>query len=329
MRIRSNELSERSAPPGSSDTVIETHGLTKHFGDRIALNGVDLSVPRASAFGFVGPNGAGKTTFIRTLLGLIHLTSGSVQLLGYSMPEQHSLALARVGAIVEEPLFHLHLTGRENLQIIAAAREPEAHERIGPVLDRVGLSDRANERVQAYSTGMRQRLGIARCLLANPLLLILDEPMNGLDPAGIEEFRDMMSSLVDEGRTVFLSSHLLDEVQKTCERVAIIDQGNLIIQGTVEDVVNMGRQTIRIRCDSPHTAADLLGTHPSVERIQKTDDALVLVIRAGPSNGADITVADLNRRLVEAGVSVFAIEAERVSLEERFLEITSRLEVTK
>jgi ABC-2 type transport system ATP-binding protein len=280
MRLKSKEISERRAPHGSVDDVIETHRLTKRFGDRVAVNGVDLSVPRASAFGFVGPNGAGKTTLIRTLLGLTRRTSGTVRLLGYTMPEQHSLALARVGAIVEEPLFHLHLTGRENLQVVAAAREPEAHHRIGPALARVGLADRADERVRAYSMGMRQRLGVARCLLADPLLLILDEPMNGLDPAGIEEFREMISGLVGEGRTVFLSSHLLDEVQKTCERVAIIDQGNILLQGLVEDVANRGRPTIRIRCDSPDAAADLLGALPIVEQIRRTDHALVIARRS-------------------------------------------------
>jgi len=328
MSMRSKEVSERSAPQGCDDAVIETHGLTKRFGDRVAVNNVDLVVPRASAFGFVGPNGAGKTTLIRTILGLTRRASGTVRLLGYSMPEQHNLALARVGAIVEEPLFHLHLTGRENLKVVAAAREPQAHDRIAPALARVGLADRADERVRAYSTGMRQRLGVARCLLADPLLLILDEPMNGLDPAGIEEFREMINGFVGEGRTVFLSSHLLDEVQKTCDRVAIIDQGNILMQGLVEDIAGGRGPTIRFRCDSPDVAEDLLGAHPAVEQIQRTDSAIIVAIRTEPSTDADTAVADLNRLLVEAGVSIFAIEAERVSLEERFLEITSRLEVT-
>jgi ABC-2 type transport system ATP-binding protein len=328
MSIRSQETSERSAPPGDVEAVIETHGLTKRFGERVAVNNVDLTVPRASAFGFVGPNGAGKTTLVRTILGLTRRASGTVRLLGYSMPEQHKLALARVGAIVEEPLFHLHLTGRENLQVVAAAREPQAHDRIAPALARVGLADRADERVRAYSMGMRQRLGVARCLLADPLLLILDEPMNGLDPAGIEEFREMINGLVGEGRTVFLSSHLLDEVQKTCDRVAIIDQGNILMQGLVEDIAGGRGQAIQFRCDSPDVAKDLLGAHHAVEQIQRTEDAIIVTIRTEPSTDTDTAVADMNRLLVEAGVSVFSIEAERVSLEERFLEITSRLEVT-
>lgn len=320
--------SELSAPPGDIEDVIETRGLTKRFGDRVAVNNVDLTVPRASAFGFVGPNGAGKTTLIRAILGLMRRTSGTVRLMGYSMPENHTLALARVGAIVEEPLFHLHLTGRENLEVIAAAREPEAHRRIGPALARVGLTDRADERVRAYSMGMRQRLGVARCLLADPLLLVLDEPMNGLDPAGIEEFREMMRGFVSEGRTVFLSSHLLDEVQKTCDHVAIIDQGDILMQGLVEDIARGRHPEVRIRCDPADAAERLLVAHPAVEQVRTADGALIMALRTEPGVDTDTAVADVNRLLVEAGISVFTIEAERVSLEERFLEITSRLEVT-
>src|SRR5215203_5214851 len=203
--------------------VIETDGLTKRFGNRVAVDEVDLHVPRGSAFGYLGPNGAGKTTLIRMLLGLTKASSGEMRLLGRSVPAHRAAALARVGAIVEEPRFHGHLTGRENLTVIAAAREPEAHARIDGALARTGLSQRAGERVKGYSLGMRQRLGVARSLLADPELLILDEPTNGLDPAGMREFRHMIRGFVAEGRTVLLSSHLLDEVEKVCDFVAIVD----------------------------------------------------------------------------------------------------------
>src|SRR5215210_7938457 len=212
--------------------VVETHGLTKRFGDREVVRGVDLQVPRGVAFGYLGPNGAGKTTLIRMLLGLTRANAGTMSLRGLPVPARRAEAISRVGAIVEEPRFHGHLTGRENLAIVAAARRHGAHARIDGALQRVGLSDRADDRVKSYSLGMRQRLGIARCLLADPELLILDEPTNGLDPAGINEFRTMIRGFVAEGRTVLLSSHLLDEVEKTCDVAAIVDMGTVVAQGT-------------------------------------------------------------------------------------------------
>ena len=183
------------APLGAgseTEWAVETHGLTKRFGDNVAVNDVELLVPRGCAFGYLGPNGAGKTTLIRVLLGLTHADAGTMSLLGYEVPRHRDLALARVGAIVDEPRFHGHLTGRQNLQILAAAREPAARQRIEPALERVGIAHRADDRVAKYSMGMRQRLGVAACLLGDPQLLILDEPMNGLDPAGMHEMRDMI-----------------------------------------------------------------------------------------------------------------------------------------
>src|SRR6516225_3160392 len=223
--------------PTPADTAIETRGLTKRFGERTAIDGVDLHVPRGSAFGFLGPNGAGKTTMIRMLLGLTRASSGSMTLLGRPVPSERALALERVGAIVEEPRFHGHLSGRENLRLIAAARGPHVRDRIEPALARVGLAERADDKVRKYSLGMRQRLGVARCLLADPALLILDEPTNGLDPGGIQEFRLMIRAMVEqEGRTVFLSSHLLSEVERTCDHAAIVDLGKVLAQGPIAEL---------------------------------------------------------------------------------------------
>ena len=306
--------------------AVETSALTTRFGTRVAVDAVDLRVPAATAFGFLGPNGAGKTTLIRTLLGLTRPTSGSWRMLGRPMPQERSIALRRVGAIVEEPRFHPHLTGRENLRIIAAAREPAADDRIPGALARVGLTARADERVGKYSMGMRQRLGVARCLLADPLLLILDEPMNGLDPAGIQEFREMVANLVQEDRTVFLSSHLLDEVEKTCDQVAIIDRGRILMQGSVADIARTGKPTVRIRCGDPDAAASVIRSIPDVEEVTREDGTVLVVLRTEPGGSSDAIVAELNRQLVGAAVSVYSIEPERVSLEERFLELTSRLE---
>jgi ABC-2 type transport system ATP-binding protein len=300
--------------------VIETRGLSKRFGERAAVASVDLEIPSGVAFGFLGPNGAGKTTTIRMLLGLTRPSAGEARVLGHAMPREHKQALARVGAIVEEPRFHDHLTGRENLSIVSAAREQESAARIPEALARVGLVHRSDERVKSYSLGMRQRLGIARCLLADPQLLILDEPMNGLDPAGIQEVRGLIRSLVEEGRTVFLSSHLLDEVEKTCDQVAIIDRGTIIVQGKTEEIAQGGEQGYLLDVSDTERALEFVSQQQLADEARVVDGLLQLSLADGVSSGT------LNRRLVEAGLDVSRLELQRSTLEERFLEITSRLE---
>ncbi|HEY7932476.1 MAG TPA: ABC transporter ATP-binding protein [Solirubrobacteraceae bacterium] len=310
--------------PSSSQPAIETTGLTKCFGERTALDGIDLQVPRGVAFGFLGPNGAGKTTIIRTLLGLTHASAGTMQLLGYPVPAERGKALKRVGAIVEEPRFHMHLTGRENLRIVAAVRGPETQARIEPALARVGLAERAGEKVKSYSMGMRQRLGVARCLLSDPLLLILDEPTNGLDPGGIQEFREMIRAMVEqEGRTVFISSHLLDEVERTCDAAAIVDRGKIITQGTIADLAGGGvaRHELILGVDDPERALTTLDASELVLEAHRSDEG-VRVVLAGEPN----TAAQVNALLVSVGVGVARLEPVRHSLEQRFLQITSRLD---
>ncbi len=221
--------------------IIETRGLTKRFGSRAAVADVNLSVPAGCAFGFLGHNGAGKTTVIRMLVGLTSPDAGTIRIAGRPLAGRREEVLDRVGAIIEEPRFHNHLTGRENLRVIGAARGPRSRRLIEPALDRVGLADRGDDRVGTYSQGMRQRLGIARCLLADPELIILDEPMNGLDPGGILELRQLIGGLVAEGRTVFISSHLLDEIEKTCHAAAVIDRGRLVAQGPIRQLVGDAR----------------------------------------------------------------------------------------
>jgi ABC-2 type transport system ATP-binding protein len=303
-------------------TVIETHNLTKRFGGRTAVDGVDLVVPAGVAFGFLGPNGAGKTTLIRTLLGLTEPSEGTLSLLELRQPAKRREALARIGAIVEEPHFHPHLSGRENLAVVAAARDPEAAARIPGALARVGLEHRAGDRVKTYSLGMRQRLGIARALLGDPALLILDEPMNGLDPAGMLEMRHLIRSFVDEGRTVFLSSHLLDEVEKTADQVAIVDRGRIVLQGSVRELLAGGDPAVFVEVDDPAAARRALGGVPDVRSV--SDDGAQLRIALGDG----LRPGDVNRVLVGAGVTVERLEPSRSSLEERFLELTSRLEAT-
>ncbi len=281
-----------------TDYVVETSGLTKRFGAREVVRGVDLQVPRGVAFGYLGPNGAGKTTLIRMLLGLTKANAGTMRLRGLPVPERRTEALARVGAIVDEPRFHPHLTG----------------------LERVGLAHRAGDRVKTYSMGMRQRLGIARCLLADPELLILDEPMNGLDPAGILEFRRLIRAFVDEGRTVMLSSHILDEVEKTCDRVAIVDRGEIVLTGSLDELSREGKPRVLIEVDAPSEAMTILTGVSGVLEVSGDNGVIEASL-------ADVDlIPELNRRLVESGIPVRRLEPVRASLEERFLAITSRLE---
>jgi ABC-2 type transport system ATP-binding protein len=284
----------------SSAPAIETIGLTKRFGERVAVHAVNLTVPAGIAFGFLGHNGAGKTTLIRTLLGLTAASSGEMRILGHPVPAERRLALARVGAIVEEPLFYPHLSGRENLRVAAAVRGGDAASRIPRALGRVGLTARADDKVKAYSMGMRQRLGIARCLLCDPKLLILDEPTNGLDPGGMLEFRKLVRELVeDEGRTVFVSSHLLDEVEKICDLVAVVDGGRVIAAGTLA----------------------LLQGRPGVGGVELLADGL----RVDATERID--PAAINDLLMREGIRVWRLEPAHHSLEERFLQMTSRLEM--
>jgi ABC-2 type transport system ATP-binding protein len=308
----------------SSRWAVETHGLTKRFGAKTPVNGVELLVPRGSAFGYLGPNGAGKTTLIRVLLGLTHADAGTMSLLGYPVPRHHAAALARIGAIVDEPRFHRHLTGRQNLRLLAAAREPAARDRIAPALERVGLAHRADDRVSTYSMGMRQRLGVAACLLPDPQLLILDEPMNGLDPAGMAAIREMILSLVAEGRTVMLSSHLLDEVERTCDAVAIVDHGSIIRQGPISELLAGALLAVQVECSEPGRARALLaGTTPGA-RVEAAPEALGLEITLPAGTGRDV-IAEINRVLVGSGISVYRLQPVQASLESWFLQVTSRL----
>jgi ABC-2 type transport system ATP-binding protein len=307
--------------------AVETHGLTKRFGPTVAVDHVELVVPRGSAFGYLGPNGAGKTTLMRALLGLTRPSEGSMALLGNPVPAQRRQALARVGAIVDEPRFHRHLTGRENLRILAAARGGAAPARIGASLARVGLTEFADDKVDTYSMGMRQRLGVAACLLGDPELLILDEPMNGLDPAGMHEMREMITSLAAEGRTVVLSSHLLDEVERTCDAVAIVDHGRVVRQGPIDDLIRgAGTSVTEIDCADPAAAKRVIDEAGIAAGTALTDAGVAVTLP--PGTGRDL-VANINRRLVSAGIAVYGLRPAQASLEDWFLSVTSRLGESK
>jgi ABC-2 type transport system ATP-binding protein len=309
-----------------SQWAVETHGLTKRFGENVAVNGVELLVPRGCAFGYLGPNGAGKTSLIRVLLGLTRADAGTMFLLGHQVPCHRDRALARVGAIVDEPRFHGHLTGRQNLLILAAAREPAARDRIGPALERVGILHRADDKVSKYSMGMRQRLGVAACLIGDPQLLILDEPMNGLDPAGMQDMREMILSLVAEGRTVVLSSHLLDEVERTCDAVAIVDRGSVVRQGPIAELLAGTSLVLQVECSDSDRARALVAAAAiaAADGTDITTGATGLAITLPAGTGRD-AIAEINRVLVGGGISVYRLQVIQASLESWFLQVTSRL----
>ncbi len=301
------------------EAIVESIGLTKRYGNKLAIDSVNLHVPPGVCFGFLGPNGAGKTTMIRMLLGLAHPTSGTAKIRGMVMPGASEKALSRVGGIVEEPRFYPYLTGRQNLQAWAACQDDAARARVDGSLERLGLAHRADEKVSAYSLGMRQRLGVARALLNDPELLVLDEPTNGLDASGMIEFRQLIRDMVEkEGRAVFISSHLLDELEKIVDYVAIVRAGTVIIEGSMRELIEAGDRGIQIDCDDREAARRVLSGVPEVTGVEDRPDG-ELYARIPPTREAAMA---MNRALVEAGIGVASITKREQSLEQRYLEIT-------
>jgi ABC-2 type transport system ATP-binding protein len=298
--------------------VIEVQGLRKEYRrlrgpSTLAVDGLDLSVPEGGVFGFLGPNGSGKTTTIRCLLGLIAPTAGRCRLLGASSQGELHRVIGRVGSIVEAPALFPSFSGRRNLRLLAGLY------RIGPkavedVLERVGLAARAGDRVKTYSLGMKQRLGIAAALLKDPDVLILDEPANGLDPAGIKEVRDLLRSLGSQGRTVFLSSHLLGEVEQVCDRVAILSRGRCIASGPVGDVLSRGGG-----------AGLLLRLEDLQAGLRALADAGIGATADGDGILVDLPAAEaprVTRALASRGLYLSELRPKEVSLESVFLELT-------
>jgi ABC-2 type transport system ATP-binding protein len=302
-----------------ADPIIRCEGVTRTFGNRTALDNITLTVEPGRCFGFLGPNGAGKTTLIRCLLGLARPTSGSITVRGFDISREPAAALARVGAIVEEPRFYGYLSGRQNLELWAAYVGDGAISRVPALLSRVGLDARAGDKVSTYSLGMRQRLGVARALLSDPEVLVLDEPTNGLDPDGVAEFRVLIRSLVEQdGRAVFISSHLLDEIEKICDDLAIVNQGRVITSGTLADLIAAGGRELRIECDDPARAEALLRGLPTVTSVTVSTNGTLSVQLAPDSTE---TRAGVNRKLIEAGLAVSRLEPREDSLEERYLSL--------
>ncbi|WP_308164270.1 ATP-binding cassette domain-containing protein [Agromyces sp. ISL-38] len=344
------------------DLAIETHGLTKRFRSQVAVDGLDLAVPEGSVFGFLGPNGSGKTTTIRMLLGLVAATAGDARVLGADMPHHVDSVLPRVGALVEGPAFSPYLSGEANLRRFDAADRHAPRgtrsDRVALALERVGLSHAAKKKVGAYSLGMKQRLGLANALLMRRELLVLDEPTNGLDPQGTREVRSLIRSLAEGGTTVFVSSHLLAEVEQVCTHAAVMSVGRLVAHGTIDELRGRGSRVL-VRTPDPGRARAVLAAlglpieQTTVGGIRSatdaSDDELVTARLGGEieRHSADGTSADgsstdhgsadggsadggsataapesIVTALVNAGVRVRGFEIERASLEQRFVDLT-------
>lgn len=295
-------------------SAIITEQLTKRYGSRTVVDGLNLEVARGEVFGLLGPNGAGKTTTMAMLLALVRPTAGRAYVLGSNVWAAPAQALRRVGAMIEAPAFYPYLSGRANLHLLAEAGGID-RQRITRLLETVDLADRADDRVQGYSQGMKQRLAIAAALLPDPELIILDEPTNGLDPAGTVDVRTLIRTLAAEGRTIVLCSHLLHEVEHLCDRVAILKAGRLIRVGAVADLLRRA-QGVRLRVTSdPEGAAALLAGFSSVRSVAREHDVLI----------ADAPVeqaAAINSYLVSQGVAVAELGAQASDLERFFLDVT-------
>ncbi|MCZ8513001.1 ABC transporter ATP-binding protein [Paenibacillus filicis] len=311
------------------ETVLSVNNVKKTIGNRLIIKGISFEVYAGEIFGFLGPNGSGKTTTIRMLVDLIKPTGGSITICGQDVHKEHNEALRHVGCIVENPELYPYLSGWENLEQFARMLPGVSEERIREVVDIVGMDQRIHDRVKTYSLGMRQRLGIAQALLNRPKLLILDEPTNGLDPQGIKELREFIRQLADTGLSLFVSSHLLSEIQQMCDRVAIISHGEVIKVGEVGALIDESASTVVWKAVPLTAALEVLGRHNAIEIVEtdagsgdqqdsngKPYEAFI-VTRVSPA-----AIPELTRQLVEAGISLYGIEIKHPTLEDLFLELT-------
>jgi ABC-2 type transport system ATP-binding protein len=294
-------------------------GLVKRYGQILAVDHVDLSVAAGDIYGFLGPNGAGKTTAMRIMLGLLHPDEGEVRLFGRDPQRELPEALDGVAGFVETPHFYPYLSGRTNLRLLAALDGGDAAERVESVLETAGLEGRADDKVGGYSQGMRQRLGIAASLLRDPRLLILDEPTNGLDPGGIRDMRGLIKELAAAGMTIFLSSHLLAEVEELCTRVAVIRSGRVVYEGSLAELHASAAPRYRLRTDDQRAAYGLLAADPRVRELLEADSDLLFTADEG-------TVLELSRALVDADLGIAALVPETATLERLFFELTEGAE---
>jgi ABC-2 type transport system ATP-binding protein len=302
-----------------STGVLSTHGLTKDFGHLRAVDDLNLCINKGDVFGFLGPNGAGKTTTIRMMFGLIYPTRGYVEVLGHRVPGDRKEALKHIAGFVDDPIFYRNMTARRNLRMLGEMNGPVTEERISEVLEMVGLLDRGNSKLGGYSHGMRQRLGIALALLQHPEVVVLDEPTSGLDPQGMKDVRELIRDLGKAGITVFLSSHLLHEVELVATRAAIVNKGKLIVQGPVTDL-HPKNQSVKIMTANQSRAYEVLRGMVGPDGIRHDEE--YIVVEAGEG-----VVPEMVRRLVADNVDILSvIPATDQSLEDMFLELTGTQE---
>jgi ABC-2 type transport system ATP-binding protein len=305
--------------PQALELAIKTSSLTKQFGSQKAVSSIDLSVPKGSVFGFLGPNGSGKTTTIRMILGLAAASKGDIELLGHPIPKELEHALPKVGALVEGPAFYPYMSGRNNLiRIDSADRNSMSgtrKQRVDAALERVGLTNAAKKKVHAYSLGMKQRLGLANALLKPREILILDEPTNGLDPQGTREVRNLIRSLAAEGITIFVSSHLLSEIEQLCSHLAVMTAGKIVAQGSLAELRNESQTRLVLKADRIDELVDFLKVQGLTKLSLKPDRVVAPV-------PTDFDVANLNQLLVKKKFMVSEIRLEQPSLEEYFVNLT-------
>jgi ABC-2 type transport system ATP-binding protein len=313
-----------AAPSPTSDTTrrpadrpaVITSALSKRYGERLAVDRIEIELPAGVVSGFVGPNGAGKTTTIQMLLGLVRPTSGTAQVLGHPISEPAAY-LSRVGALVESPSFYPTLSGRRNLEVLTRLGRLD-RARIDEVLAQVELSDRADDLVRSYSLGMKQRLGVAAALLPKPELVILDEPANGLDPAGIREIRRLLRGLADEGVTVFVSSHQLAEIEAICDHLVMIHHGQIVFQGKVDELLTAQHTDLVAIPEHAEDLTKLAAMCANEGKAPRVDGDVVRVQASGD------WAAELNRRAMAAGITLRGLQSTRASLEEAFFAVTER-----
>ena len=297
-----------------TNIILETKELTKIYGRQKAVDSVDITVYEGEVFGFLGPNGAGKTTTLGMALGLVHPTSGDVKVLGQRVTPNHVQALKDVGALLGAPAFVPYLSAWDNIELVSRLTPGVDKKRIGEVIELVGLTDAARKKVSKFSTGMKQRVGLAITLVHRPRFVILDEPTNGLDPAGMREIRQLLRSLVENGTSVFLSSHLLNEVQQVCDRIAVLNKGRVVAQGRVDDLLNGQKPSVRLTVSDTEAAVRAFESLQGVENIQANGESIIVM-------GVPSQV--VMNHLLQHHIVPIEITAQKSDLESLFMDVTS------